>query len=53
MVAGYDDPRSLTIKTDYIRTRGLRGIMYWDFDGDDDTLTLSKTIFYGLYPERR
>jgi chitinase len=53
MVAGYDDVRSLTIKTDYIRTRGLRGIMYWDFDGDDARLTLSKTIFYGLYPETK
>ncbi len=53
MVAGYDDERSLTIKTDYIRARGLRGIMYWAFDGDDDALTLSRTIYYGLYPERR
>jgi chitinase len=51
MVAGYDDPRSLLIKTEYIRTRGLRGIMYWDFEGDDAGLTLSKTIFYALYPE--
>lgn len=53
MAAGYDDVRSLTIKTGYIRTRGLRGIMYWAFDGDDEALTLSKTIFYGLYPEKK
>jgi chitinase len=53
MVAGYDDVRSLEIKTRYIAERGLRGIMYWDFAGDDDRLTLSKTIYYGLYPEKR
>jgi chitinase len=53
MVAGYDDVRSLTIKTDYIRTRRLRGVMYWDFDGDDEKLTLSKTIYHGLYPETK
>ncbi len=53
MVAGYDDEQSLTIKTEYIKTRGMRGVMYWAFDGDDDALTLSRTIFYGLYPEKR
>jgi chitinase len=53
MVAGFDNPLSLKLKTDYIRTRGLRGIMYWEFDGDDAELSLSKTIFYGLYPDKK
>ncbi len=51
MRGGYDDVRSLTIKTDYIKERGLRGIMYWELNGDTDDLLLSRTIYYGLYPE--
>jgi chitinase len=53
MVAGYDDPESLGIKMEYIREHGLRGVMYWDFNGDTEDLTLSKVIYYGLYPERQ
>ncbi len=52
-VAVYDDARSLAIKTEYIKERGMRGIMYWAFDDDTDDLELSKTIYYGLYPEKR
>ncbi len=53
MVAGYDDPRSLEIKTKYINDRGLRGVMYWDFAGDTDDLALSRAIYYGLYPQEK
>jgi chitinase len=53
MVAGYDDSESLGIKMEYIREHGLRGVMYWDFNGDTEDLTLSKAIYYGLYPEQQ
>jgi chitinase len=36
----YDDPRSVRRKVDYLRERGLRGIMFWHYKGDrDDELT--------------
>lgn len=43
-VMGYDDPRSLEIKCDYIMANDLRGVMYWDCGGDDSDRTLAKTL---------
>lgn len=43
-VFGYDNARSLGIKCDYIIAHGLRGGMYWDYAGDDDSHTLAKTM---------
>jgi chitinase len=34
----YDDPRSVAAKADYVRTRGLGGIIVWELGGDDGTL---------------
>lgn len=44
LIVGYDNPRSLKIKCDYIKANGLRGAMYWDYDGDDADGTLRKTV---------
>ena len=35
LVLGYDTPRSMTLKCDFIKATGLRGAMYWDYDGDN------------------
>lgn len=43
-VFGYDDARSLGIKCDYIISHGLKGGMYWDYAGDDDSHTLAATM---------
>ena len=43
-VIGYDDARSLDIKCDYILEHDLRGVMYWDYSGDDDAGTLRNTL---------
>jgi len=32
----YDDPQSLRAKIDYVRSRGLGGIMYWEYRQDRD-----------------
>lgn len=52
LVLGFDNARSLEIKCDYIREKGLRGAMYWDYDGDDSRSTLRKAVATALlgYP---
>jgi chitinase len=35
----FDDAESLARKADYVRTRGLRGIMIWEAGSDDATMT--------------
>jgi chitinase len=34
----YDDPKSIELKAQYVRKRGLAGIMIWELGGDDGTL---------------
>jgi chitinase len=34
----YDDAESIGLKADYVRARGLGGIMIWEIGGDDGTL---------------
>lgn len=43
-IFGYDNPRSLQIKCNYIIENNLKGAMYWDYNGDDSIKSLSKTI---------
>jgi len=44
LIVGYDNPRSLKIKCGYIKANGLRGAMYWDYDGDDADGSLRETV---------
>lgn len=44
LIISYDDPRSLKIKCDYIKQRGLRGAMYWRTECDDSARTLTNTV---------
>lgn len=39
----YDDPESIRLKCEYLKEKGLLGIMFWEL-GCDDTHTLLKTI---------
>lgn len=41
---GYDNPRSLEIKCNYVKENGLRGAMYWDYDGDNAEGDLRNTL---------
>ena len=43
-VIGFDNPRSVEIKCEYILDNNLKGAMFWDYNGDDSTKSLSKTI---------
>lgn len=44
LVMGYDNPRSLTLKCNFIKENGLRGGMYWDYAGDTDDGELQKVL---------
>jgi chitinase len=35
----YDDPQVIAQKTAYVKSKGLGGVMAWELDGDDGTLT--------------
>lgn len=45
LVLGYDNPRSLKIKCEYIRQNGLHGVMYWDYAGDNEAGDLQHTLW--------
>ncbi len=44
LVLGYEDPRSIAIKCDYILENDLRGGMYWDYACDSENGSLIKTV---------
>lgn len=48
MVLSFDNPRSLQIKCDYIREKGLRGGMFWRYGCDDRQGTLRHTVAEAL-----
>lgn len=45
---GYDNARSIGIKAEWALKRGMRGLMYWDYDGDDAKGTLRKAVWEGV-----
>lgn len=42
---GYDNPRSIALKGEWIRRQGMRGLMYWEYDQDDDKGTLRRAVW--------
>ena len=42
---GYDNPRSIGIKGDWARQKGMLGLMYWEYDQDDANGTLRKAVW--------
>lgn len=41
----YDDARSLRDKCRFARKHHLRGVMYWDYHGNDSLGTLQRTVW--------
>lgn len=48
LVFGYENPRSLAIKCQYILKQNLLGGMYWDYDGDNEQGDLRRTVYENL-----
>ena len=42
---GYDNPRSIAIKGDWARQKGMLGLMYWEYDQDDAQGTLRTAVW--------
>lgn len=48
LVFGFENPRSLTIKCQYILDKDLLGGMYWDYSGDNEQGDLRRTVAENL-----
>ncbi len=46
----YDDEESVRRKMDYAEANGLRGVMFWEMDGDTSNSTLQRIILQKSYP---
>ena len=44
LVLGYENPRSIEIKCDYLKEKGFRGAMCWRTELDTDSLDLARTV---------
>ena len=42
---GYDNPASIAAKGSWIRSLGMKGMMFWNYDGDDAKGTLRKAVW--------
>lgn len=42
---GYDNPQSIALKGEWILGLGMKGLMSWDYDGDDNKGTLRKALW--------
>lgn len=47
-VCTYETPRSIAYKCAFLREKGMRGAMYWDYNGDDEQGTLRKAVYKGV-----
>ncbi|MBR4055947.1 MAG: glycoside hydrolase family 18 [Rikenellaceae bacterium] len=45
---GYDNEKSIAIKGDWIRSLGMKGMMYWDYNADDNQHTLTKAVWQAV-----
>lgn len=48
LVFGFENPRSLAIKCQYILNKDLLGGMYWDYSGDNEQGDLRRTVAENL-----
>ncbi len=44
----YDDPASMTNKMNYIQSKNLSGVMFWELSGDTTSIALLSAIYNGL-----
>jgi chitinase len=42
---GYDNDKSIAIKGEWLLESDMKGMMYWDYDGDDAQATLRKAVW--------
>ena len=42
---GYDNPKSIAIKGNWVRQKGMLGLMYWEYDQDDAQGSLRRAVW--------
>jgi len=47
-VCGYENPRSIAVKCQYIQDKGLLGGMYWEYADDNETGDLRRSVYNGV-----
>ena len=47
-VFGFESPRSLAAKCRYVRQKGMKGAMYWEYSGDSEQNHLRTTVYEGI-----
>ncbi len=45
MAVAFDDPQTIAWKAEYVKEKGLAGIMYWAYALDDDNGTLRRAVY--------
>ncbi len=48
MAVAFDDPQTIAWKAEYVKEKGLGGLMYWAYALDDDNGTLRKAVYDAL-----
>jgi len=49
----YENPRSIVLKCDFLKQRGLLGAMYWEYSQDDYLGTMQKTVYEGVMNKKQ
>ena len=47
-VLSYETPRSIVLKCEWLKRKGMLGAMYWEYAGDDEDGTLRKAVYDGV-----
>ena len=50
LVCTYENPESIAAKCNFIKQKGLLGIMYWEYNADEPGGTLRKATYEGMKP---
>jgi chitinase len=48
IVLTFETPKSIIIKCEWLRAKGMLGAMYWEYNGNDDERTLSQLVYDGV-----
>ncbi|MPM78653.1 Chitinase A1 [bioreactor metagenome] len=50
---GYDNEKSIGVKGDWVLGKGMKGLMFWDYDGDDNQGTLRKAVWKSVMKSKK
>ncbi len=50
---GYDNEKSIGMKGEWVLGKGMKGLMFWDYDGDDNQGTLRKAVWKSVMKSKK